>query len=56
MVSDALVTGAGSSSETSVGDYQTTVQPNVAVKWLTLLLHTREVRGSNLYLDSGYSY
>jgi hypothetical protein len=31
-------------------------ESNVVADWLTLLLHNREVRGSNLGPETGYPY
>jgi hypothetical protein len=33
-----------------------TVKPNVVVEWLTALFHTRDVPGSNLGLETGFTW
>jgi hypothetical protein len=38
------------------GGLQYEVRPNVVVEWLALLLHIREVPGSNLRSETGYLY
>jgi hypothetical protein len=42
-----------SSSSTTVQPFDTVV-PNVVVEWFTLLLHIRDIPGSNLGPETGY--
>jgi hypothetical protein len=39
----------------TLGSSSMTQKPNFVVEWLTLLLHIREVPGSNLDQETGYS-